>query len=668
MILMSYTGVSGQWVPFDPDPQVPAFTNFLGQGLSTMDFNLDGWDDLTVTNALGELHFFSGGPEGLTEVDLGISSGTGRPMSLMWLDIDNDGDRDFLCAEGMSYSLLGGLTYASRSAVWINEDGAFVDRTADWGWDVLEDKACMGMAFQDLNSDGGLEVMVSVYALGCDSIWMDHNVLLLQQGDSTHVDVSEGSGLEEELFPSFQGVWMALDDDVHMDLVVINDAGIQSECSPPNRAYLNDGDGTFTEVGAQWGLDLAMSAMSVTVGDPDGDGVEELFITNEAVPTTDSTLHQGAAMHDRMAMGAFAERSEEWGLDLERWSWGATWLDQDQDGWEDLLVATHFYNVPGDGLDVEFYDNYFLRHPGTALGDGNVFEEDSAGWPGRESPLFAFGRCDLDGDGLPDVVGVGTGQFAQLWRNGAADSWPDRHWLNVQVCGTYSNSEAIGSRLVLHAGGRTQMRTLRAGEDLYSQHSATRFFGLDTLVAADSLEVFWPNGTRSVWHDLGPDSLYRFVEGQEEVDVVLESIAGTDSAWVQLVLPPRWTGIIWNGEPVNADVFQAPIGSSLSFEVEWMGGLFNVSGEVDWSGIDEAVTGCTIPVADNYNPAAEVDDGSCTYSGFCGPGTTWSLNLEQCVPIAPICSEDVNGNGLVEVSDLLQLLNVFGAACPTSDE
>ena len=81
----------GQWTLADPDPGIVAYTNFLGQGLSFVDFNLDGWDDLTLTNASGSLEFHAGGPQGFTPVDLGITAGAGRPLSVMWLDVDNDG-------------------------------------------------------------------------------------------------------------------------------------------------------------------------------------------------------------------------------------------------------------------------------------------------------------------------------------------------------------------------------------------------------------------------------------------------------------------------------------------------------------------------------------------------------------------------------------------------
>ena len=111
--------VVAQWSLADGNLEIPAYSNFLGQGLSFVDFNLDGWDDLTVTNAAHELHFFAGGPDGFVEVDLGIVPAEGRPLSLMWLDLDNDGDRDFLHSSGMTASTLSGFSQTSKSGVWI---------------------------------------------------------------------------------------------------------------------------------------------------------------------------------------------------------------------------------------------------------------------------------------------------------------------------------------------------------------------------------------------------------------------------------------------------------------------------------------------------------------------------------------------------------------------
>ena len=85
--------ISAQWELASPNPNIEGYTNLLGQGLSFVDFNLDV-DDLTVPKASGEIDFHAGGPNGFTQVNLGISASWGRPK-WSWLDIDNDGDQIF---------------------------------------------------------------------------------------------------------------------------------------------------------------------------------------------------------------------------------------------------------------------------------------------------------------------------------------------------------------------------------------------------------------------------------------------------------------------------------------------------------------------------------------------------------------------------------------------
>ena len=115
----------GQFDDITASHWIEGFTGTLGQGMSLVDFNLDGWDDLTVTNALGEVHFYTGGPDGFQPIDLGIADPTGLPMGVAWIDIDNDGDRDFFIAAGGPYT----STTPTQSEVWINEGGAFVQET-----------------------------------------------------------------------------------------------------------------------------------------------------------------------------------------------------------------------------------------------------------------------------------------------------------------------------------------------------------------------------------------------------------------------------------------------------------------------------------------------------------------------------------------------------------
>jgi len=659
-ILLGMTA-RGQWTLADPDPEIVAYTNFLGQGLSFVDFNLDGWDDLTLTNASGSLEFHAGGPQGFTPVDLGITSGSGRPLSLIWLDIDNDGDRDFLHTSGMSISLLSGAGTTSRSQVWVNENGTFVDRTEEWGFDGLQDRHASGMAFHDVEGDGDLDVMVPVYALPCEGHWLTDNVLF-RQDSGAFVDVSTSSGIADGLRSSFQAAWIHLNDDDLIDLFVINDAGVEFDCDMTNQAYLNQGDWTFTESSTALGLDVSLSSMSITMGDPDGDGQEEVFVTNQEADEFYPYPLETAGFFDRNGAGLWTERAADVGLDEARWSWSAVWVDLDLDGVEELVVATNPFNLPGDGGEVEFYDNGLYRQIPLDGTDTLLFEEDTSAWPGRDRPMHCIVRGDLDGDGDPDGVGLGTGPFATVWTNDVETVHPERHALTVRMCGTHSNSEAIGTRLVLHVDGAHQQRTLRAGEDLFAQHSTTQFFGLGESPMADSLEVFWPGGVRSVFHGLAADSAYHIVEAAEEVEVEFGPTVG-DSILLHLMAPPKWTGIEWNGEASSQPSLWVPVGEPTSGRVLWFHGLFEVEFSVDWALLSDAFPGCTVPVADNYDPAATVEDGSCTYQGFCGPGTVWSVADGQCVLTDPTCPPDVNGDGLIGVADILEVLSYYGEPC-----
>lgn len=659
------TSAVAQWELYPTVSNIEGYTNFLGQGLSFTDFNLDGWDDLTVPNASDELDFHLGGPNGFTEVDLGITVSTGRPTSVMWIDIDNDGDRDFLHTSAMSVSA-SGVSQTSRSQVWINEEGAFVDRTEEWGWGVLEDQACMGMAFCDVDTDGDLEVVVSNYAMPCTNLWLAENAFFEHVGDSL-VDRSVESGIADGFQPSFQSVWMHLDGDSLVDLLVINDAGVGGGCedvlTPVNEAYVQQSDGTFLKSSEALGANISMSSMTASVGDPDADGQEEVFITNTGdVPFSTHELTESAFM-DRNTSGIFEERGSEVGLDLNRWSWSAAWVDADLDGWEDLMVATYPFHMPGDGQDVEFYDNYWMHHPGASLSDGTgVFVEDTSAWPGRDHPMFSLVRGDIDGDGCPDMVGLGTAQFLTLWHNQANETHPDHHGLTVSVCGSHSNSEAIGTRMVLHSAGVAQMRTLRAGEDLYVQHSTTQFFGLGASLAADSLEIFWPSGVREVHHGLAADTAHQFVEAADEVQVEFGQAQG-DSVELHLIAPPKWTEVEWNGTETGGVTHWAVLEEPVSVEVSWFHGLFSVSVDVDWTSYGSVSAGCTIPVADNFDPEATEDDGSCTYQSLCGSGTIWSDEEGQCVSLDTQCPPDVNGDGLVGVADVLLVLTYYGESC-----
>ena len=154
---------------------------------------------------------------------------------------------------------------------------------------------------------------------------------------------------------SFAAAWEDFDQDGDIDLAVANDFG-------RNNLYRNDG-GSFVDMAAEAGVEDMAAGMSVAWGDYNRDGLSDLYVGNMYSSAGRRISYQrrfaGARAADsltgiqRMARGnsLFARRAEgavfedvslDAGVELGRWAWSSGFVDFNQDGWEDIVVANGY--------------------------------------------------------------------------------------------------------------------------------------------------------------------------------------------------------------------------------------------------------------------------------------------------------------------------------------
>jgi len=171
--------------------------------------------------------------------------------------------------------------------------------------------------------------------------------------------------------------------------------------------------------------------------------------------------------------------------------WGVAFVDVDDDGWRDLIVANgHVYpEVEGKQLgDTYLQPTVLYRN----LGDGKFKDVTSEAGPAFQTPRPARGLAvgDLDGEGRQEIVIVNMNAVPSLLKN----SGPHGHFLNLALTGTKSNRSAIGARATVAVGGRKMIDEVMSGGSYYSNNSFTLHFGLGTATAVDGIEIRWPSG------------------------------------------------------------------------------------------------------------------------------------------------------------------------------
>jgi hypothetical protein len=319
--------------------------------------------------------------------------------------------------------------------------------------------------------------------------------LFRQKSDGTFEDVSVKAGVTDEGdYYGFSSVFVDVDDDRDLDLLVVND-------STPKQLYINRGDGTFEETGYASGIALnengrEQAGMGLAVGDYDNDGRVDFHITNFSDDS--NTLYRNDGD------GNFSDVTFQAGIGeptIPFLGWGTAFLDFDNDGWKDILVANgHIYpEVDKFQWGTSFAQQLLLfKNIKPQIGGQQIRFERVAAAPNSGLALSINARgmaiADFDRDGKLDVVTVNSGAMPTLLRN---VSETNNNWLKIKLVGDVAKKtprDAVGSTVYATIGKLRRRFDLTSGANYASQDEQTIHIGLGDATKIDKLEVFWANG------------------------------------------------------------------------------------------------------------------------------------------------------------------------------
>lgn len=482
-----------------------------GSGIGWIDYDNDGLLDLFIVNGT-RLSGFPKGQEPISHLyknigngkftDVTKQSGTGKSgwgQGVCIGDYDNDGYDDMF------------VTYFGKNVLYKNNgNGTFSDVSIKAGVAGTTSRWGSGSAFVDYDKDGDIDLVVANYidldlktaptpqsgpclykglmvACGPPGLEGGKNILYKNNGNGTFADVSDKLG---KSFGTYGlGVIVSdFDNDTWPDIYVAND-------SEPATLYLNNKDGSFTDIAAEAGAAYSsdgkpQAGMGVSAGDFNGDGLFDIFKTNFSGDT--STLYKNAGIKSDLL--SFDDITFTSGIGKNtRWlGWGCGFLDFDNDSKLDIfLVNGHVYP------EVEKLDNeagYAQRKVLYQNLGNNLFKDitEEIG-PPLITPMASRGAAfaDFDNDGDIDIAINPVNDFPALLR---CDSVNNNNWITIKAVGTKSNKSGIGARIKVITDSGIQVDEVRSGGSYYSQNDLRVHFGLGKTTKIKSIEILWPSG------------------------------------------------------------------------------------------------------------------------------------------------------------------------------
>ncbi len=333
-------------------------------GIAVGDLNGDGLDDIYACDGGGLPNRLYLQTADGSVVDYSAASQVDfleDSRSALIVDLDQDGDQDLVVAT------VALVLFAENDGT-----GTFTLRGGHPG-----SPSPYSLAAADYDNDGDLDIYVTSYGRGRDASsgaqgfeasspipYNDannggRNILLANHGKFRFSDLTQSVGLDTNNSRwTFAAAWEDFDQDGDADLYVVNDFG-------RNNLYRNEG-GRFSDIAATVGVEDMAGGMSASWGDSNGDGKMDLYVGNMFSAAGNRVTYQrkfnasrkagDTAEMQRMARGnslfhqgsdgLFRDASEEAGVTMGRWAWSSSFVDLNNDGWEDLVIANGYLSNP----------------------------------------------------------------------------------------------------------------------------------------------------------------------------------------------------------------------------------------------------------------------------------------------------------------------------------
>lgn len=494
----------------------------LGPGCAFIDYDNDGYPDILLINGQDwpghetagrtTLNLYHNNHNG-TFTDVTASSGLG--ISLYGLgvavgDYDNDGYDDvFITAVGQSRLFhnnhngtftevtksagLWGINEFSTSAAWVDYDrdglldlvvGNYVD------WSPQKDITC--------TLDGTHKSYCTPESYSGASVRLWRNL-----GNGKFEDATKKAGLYDPTSKTLGLTILDANGDAWPDLLLAND-------TQPNKLYINNRNGTFSEKGVQAGIafsedGIARAGMGADAGDYDGSGRPSIIISNFA--------NQMMSLYHNEGNGLFideAPRSEIGHASLLTLGFSCFFFDYDLDGRPDIFVANGHIEDDIEKIQrrIRYRQPPHLFHN---LGQGKFEDVAAQMGPAFSAPRLGRGAAyaDIDNDGRLDLLITTNGGSPLLLHN---NNGGNNHGLRIKLVGTKSNRDGIGAIVHLKNGNQTQYQMLHTGGYL-SQSELVLTFGLGAATKADSIQIDWPSGQVDHLPDINADQTITVHEG-----------------------------------------------------------------------------------------------------------------------------------------------------------